>query len=272
MVLFPNCKINLGLNITRKREDGYHDLETVFYPIPLKDALEAVVSDKDAATIRFTSSGLPVKGDPANNLCMKAWDLLHKDIPGLRHVQIHLHKAIPMGAGLGGGSANGAFTLLLLNKLLQLHLSEEQLLQYALQLGSDCPFFIKNKPCLATGRGEILHEIKLDLSRFHFVLVNPGIHISTAEAFAHIIPRQPAISVASVIKDPIDTWKNRLTNDFEQSIEKNYPVIAQIKSTLYNHGALYASMTGSGSTVYGIFPPDTSTGFSFNPGWQVYRL
>jgi 4-diphosphocytidyl-2-C-methyl-D-erythritol kinase len=272
MVLFPNCKINLGLNITGKREDGYHNLETVFYPIALKDALEAIVSDKDAATVRFSSSGLPVNGDPSNNLCMKAWNLLNKDFPECRKVQIHLHKAIPMGAGLGGGSADGAFTLLLLNQLLQLRLSEEQLLYYALQLGSDCPFFIKNKPCLATGRGEILREINLDLSRFHFVLVNPGIHISTAEAFANIIPRKPELSVAEIINDPIETWRYRLTNDFEQSIEKNHPAITQIKSTLYNHGALYASMSGSGSTVYGIFPSGTNTDFLLNPDWQIYRI
>lgn len=272
MVLFPNCKINLGLNITGKREDGYHDLVTVFYPIPLKDALEAVVADQDAAVVRFTSSGLPISGIPENNLCLKAWGLLKKDIPELTHVRIHLHKAIPMGAGLGGGSANGAFTLLLLNKLLQLGLSEKQLLQYALQLGSDCPFFIKNKPCIATGRGEIMEEIKLDLSGFYFVLVNPGIHISTAEAFAGIIPGKPEISIAELIKLPVDTWKNRLTNDFEKSIEKKYPVIARIKSTLYNHGALYASMSGSGSTVYGIFPEKIPAGFLHNSGWHIYQL
>jgi len=176
MVFFPNCKINLGLRILRRREDGYHDLETVFYPLPLKDALEITRSDE----LLFTASGIPIPGEPAGNLCLKAWHLLKKDFPDLPPVHIHLLKQIPIGAGLGGGSADGAEMLRLLNKRYQLDLDTGKLLDYAVRLGSDCPFFILNKPCLGGGRGEQLEPIGLDLSDFSFVIVAPGIHISTA--------------------------------------------------------------------------------------------
>jgi len=187
MVSFPNCKINLGLNIVNKRDDGYHDIETAFFPIQLKDALELVEKEK----FEFSTSGIAIEGEPEKNLCIKAYDLLKKDFPQLPAVQMHLHKAIPMGAGLGGGSADGAFTLKLLNKKFELNLSEKQLINYSLQLGSDCPFFILNKPCFATGRGEILEQMEPDLSQYKFLIVHPPIHVSTAWAFSTIKPSKP---------------------------------------------------------------------------------
>lgn len=249
MVLFPNCKINLGLNITGKRSDGYHDLETVFYPVHLKDAVEVI----ESSSFQFSTSGLTIDGNTENNLCSKAYHLLKKDLPHLPTIQMHLHKAIPMGAGLGGGSADGAFTLKLLNKKIQLGLSEKQLINYSLQLGSDCPFFIINKPCYATGRGENLEQIDLDLSNYKIVIVHPGIHISTAWAFENITPQKPERSVKEIIQQPIETWKSELNNDFEEPVFTKYPEIKKIKDELYNASAVYASMSGSGSAVYGFF-------------------
>lgn len=274
MVLFPNCKINLGLNIIQKREDGFHDLETVFYPVALKDAVE-VIKQSDVnrqSSIEFSQSGLTVLGEAAENICVKAYHLLKKDFPELPSVQFHLHKAIPMGAGLGGGSADGAFTLKLLNQVCQLNLSDTQLIQYALTLGSDCPFFILNKPCMATGRGEIMQEITLDLSTYTFVIVNPGIHVSTAHAFSQIIPGNPQRSIPEIIQQPLRLWKEQLVNDFENGISKQYPEIAYIKDQLYANGAVYASMTGSGSAVYGLFEQETPMRFSFQPGYLVYKI
>ena len=272
MVLFPNCKINLGLNIIRKREDGYHDLETVFYPIGLKDALEGIKSGVSNADVILSSSGLQVAGKPADNLCVKAYTLLKKDFPDLPAVQLHLHKTIPMGAGLGGGSADGAFALRLLNELCGLALSQEQLISYALQLGSDCPFFILNKPCFATSRGENMQPVELDLSGFSFVLVNPNIHVSTAQAFANIQPQKPGHSIADIIQLPVKEWKGLLLNDFEKPVSDVYPEIAVIKQELYQQGAVYASMTGSGSTVFGLFDKTTTPSFNFNPEFQVFEV
>lgn len=249
MVLFPNCKINLGLNIIRKRADGYHDLETVFYPLSLKEALEVI----EAAETSFHLSGLPVSGDIDDNLCLKAYYLLKRNFPDLPSVNIHLHKAIPMGAGLGGGSADGAFMLSLLNKKFQLNLLEDQLMNYALQLGSDCPFFIINKPCFATGRGENLSPVQIDLSGYKIVLIHPGIHISTREAFSNLVPAIPEKRIPEIIKEPISAWKDSLVNDFEKNVFTLFPAIKDIKDKLYSEGAVYASMTGSGSTVFGIF-------------------
>ena len=252
MVSFPNCKINLGLHVTRKRADGYHDLETVFYPVMLKDALEIIRGTGNG--VAFSSSGLHISGHSEDNLCVKAWSLLKTDFPNLPPITMHLHKAIPMGAGLGGGSADGAFALKMLNKLFQLNISQARLEQYALQLGSDCPFFIRNKPCLATGRGEMMEEIYIDLSAYRIALVNPAIHVSTADAFRGVIPANPSVNLSEIItKDP-STWKDLLHNDFEPSVFSKFPQIAAIKTRFYEHGAVYASMTGSGSTVYGLFP------------------
>lgn len=270
MLLFPNCKINLGLNITRKRVDGYHDLETVFYPVGLKDALELITAQDGGNDINFESSGLPVAGDPENNLCVKAYRLLKKDFPSLPGVQVHLLKAIPMGAGLGGGSADGAFMLRLLNERYALGLTSPQLASYALQLGSDCPFFIYNQPCFATGRGELLEPVSLDLSMYHIVLVNPGIHVSTAFAFANIQPKPPVTSIKDIIRLPVTDWKHALVNDFEKGVSAEYPAIASIKTTMYEHGAVYASMTGSGSTVFGLFPGSTRPMLPLQSTHKIY--
>ncbi len=273
MVLFPNCKINLGLNITRKREDGYHDLETVFYPVQWQDALEGIKSEvgTEELGVIFSNSGLAIDGDAKNNLCVKAYQLLKKDFTGLASVQLHLHKIIPMGAGLGGGSADGAFTLQLLNQICQLGLSQTQLLQYALQLGSDCPFFILNKPCLATGRGEKMEEIPLDLSTYRFVIVHPPVHVSTAKAFAGITPKITKQPIREIIRQPVNTWKGQLVNDFEAGVSKQYPEIGQIRDALYNKGALYASMTGSGSAVYGIFEKKEPIALSFPSTYRFFQ-
>ncbi|MDP1811464.1 MAG: 4-(cytidine 5'-diphospho)-2-C-methyl-D-erythritol kinase [Sediminibacterium sp.] len=273
MVLFPNCKINLGLHITHKREDGYHDLETVFYPVPWQDALEGIksgVSSGESGVV-FSTSGLAVEGNAEDNLCVKACHLLQKHHTAIGPVQLHLHKAIPMGAGLGGGSSDGAFTLTLLNQLFQLGLSQKQLLRYALELGSDCPFFILNKPLLAKGRGEKMEGIQLDLSAYSLVIVHPPVHVSTANAFKGITPRIPGRSIKTILQQPIETWKEWLTNDFEAGLCKQYPEIEQIKESLYNYGAIYASMTGSGSAVFGIFEKNTSTSFSFPSAYRIYQ-
>lgn len=271
MVSFPNAKINLGLNILRKREDGFHDLASVFYPVMLKDALE-IIPHTEEAHPQITITGIPVSGEPAENLCIKAFNALKKDFPGIPNVAIHLHKVIPMGAGLGGGSADAAFTLLMLNRLYSLNLSEDQLKNYALHLGSDCPFFLLNKPCLAMGRGEQLQPIKLDLSPYQILLINPGIHVSTREAFAGMVPGSPAQPISDIITKPVKEWKDSLFNDFENTVGKQYPQIGEIKETLYQRGALYASMTGSGSTVYGLFEKDKSIDLSFGPTCQVFPL
>ena len=278
MLVFPNCKINLGLNITRKRSDGYHDLETIFYPIPLCDALE-VIADPDAINnlqpqggTRFSTSGLPIAGNHENNLCVKAYRLLKNDFPSLPSVQMHLHKIIPMGAGLGGGSSDGAFALQLINQKFELGITEEQLLDYALELGSDCPFFIINKPCFATGRGEHLQPVDLNLKGLHLVLVNPGIHVSTREAFSNIKPATPATSLLDIIASPIHRWKDHLSNDFEAGVFQLHPELAKIKQALYNSGTIYASMTGSGSTVFGIFQQPPSSMPAFDPAFQVMQI
>lgn len=265
MICFPTCKINLGLRITQKRADGFHALETVFFPISIKDALEIIIEpDTSAAPITFTSSGLAINGDPSDNLCFKAYGLLKKDYPTIPNIKMHLHKTIPMGAGLGGGSADGAFTLVALNQLFNLQIPEQALLDYALQLGSDCPFFIINTPAFATGRGEILKPINVNLDGYSIVIVNPGIAISTKLAFSLITPKVPDTNMEAIICEPVTSWKEKLINDFEQPIFNSFPELANIKETLYQKGAVYASMTGTGSTVYGIFPTSMMDTLSFN--------
>lgn len=254
MVSFPNCKINIGLNIVERRQDGYHNLETIFYPLPLNDIIEILPANDSTQQINFSQSGKNIDGDASNNLCIKAYELLKKDYPRLPPIQLHLHKNIPMGAGLGGGSADGAFTLRLLNAKFSLGVSELKLSEYALILGSDCPFFILNKACFATGRGEQLQSVNLNLDDYRFALVHPGIHISTALAFKQIIPTKPRLSLEKLILQPIETWKDNIVNDFEAPVFKLHPVLKEIKDSLYHQGAVYASMSGSGSAVYGIFP------------------
>ncbi len=259
MVLFPNCKINLGLHVTSKRPDGYHNIETVFFPVGWNDVLEIIAQPNpsgphpQSSAIAFTNSGLSVPGNTGNNLCVKAYNLLKRDFPDLPSIFLHLHKTIPIGAGLGGGSSNGAFTLILLNRKFQLNLSEEQLLHYAFQLGSDCPFFINNTPCFATGRGEKTETISLDLSDYSFLIVYPAIPIQTAWAFSQVAPAGLSSDIKVIIQQPVETWKNTLRNDFELPVFSNYPQIKKVKDILYNQGALYASLSGSGSAVFGIF-------------------
>ena len=265
MICFPSCKINLGLRITNKRADEYHALETVFFPISIKDALEIIIEpNASAAPITFTSSGLQINGEPSDNLCFKAYEILKKDFPSIPNIKMHLHKHIPMGAGLGGGSADGAFTLVALNQLFNLQLSEQALLNYALQLGSDCPFFILNCPAYATGRGEILKPIHVNLDGYSIVIVNPGIAISTKLAFSLITPKVPDTNMEAIICEPVTAWKHSLLNDFEAPIFNSFPELANIKDTLYQKGAVYASMTGTGSTVYGIFPTSMIDTLRFN--------
>ena len=265
MILFPNCKINLGLNILEKRSDGYHNIETIFYPIPLTDILEIVEYNQQPRTvfIPFSASGLAIEGDLASNLCLKAYTLLKKDFPRLPHIKMHLHKTIPAGAGLGGGSADAAFCLMLLNKLFNLGLTDQQLAFYAGKIGSDCPFFILNKPCVATGRGEIMEEVKIDLSDYKVIIVNPGIHVSTGDAFRDVTPTVPEKPLKEIISMPVEKWKYEMKNDFEKIIFKKHPAIVDIKDSSYQHGAVFSSMSGSGSTVYGLFKKEKKTAFSF---------
>lgn len=259
MLVFPNCKINLGLFITNRREDGYHDLETVFYPVTgLKDALEMVPAKSGATTIHL--SGKAVAGEQEKNLVWKAWQLLHEKFPGkVVALDMYLHKVIPMGAGMGGGSADGAFALRLINDLCKLALNEEQLVELALQLGSDCPFFIYNTPQFATGRGEKMQSVPVDLSAYSMQIVCPDIHVSTATAFRHITPKAAAYDLRHLHELPVIDWKDFLFNDFEQTVFAIHPELGQIKQQLYDAGAVYASMTGTGSAVYGIFEKGEKT-------------
>jgi 4-diphosphocytidyl-2-C-methyl-D-erythritol kinase len=269
MIVFPNCKINLGLNVVRKREDGFHDIETIFYPIPFCDVLEIVSSEKKVNDeIVFTHTGFST-GANCENLCVKAYNLLKKDFSSIPPIHVHLHKIIPVGAGLGGGSADAAFTLMLLNKIFALDLSDEQILSYALELGSDCPFFIVNKPCIATGRGELMEQIDIDLSAYSIILVHPGIHIQTAGMFRIIKPAAPSHSLKEIISTPIENWRPFLKNDFEAVAAKVHPEIAAIKNKLYETGALYAAMSGSGSSVFGIFRTDVKPEMDFPENYLI---
>ena len=256
MVVFPNAKINLGLNIVKKRQDGYHELETFFYPVPWQEALEIVEAEKTKVAV----SGIEVPND-GDNIVLKAYQLLKSDYD-LSPVQIHLHKVIPIGAGLGGGSADAAFTLKLLNNLFELGLSDTQQMKYAVSLGADCAFFIKNKPMLATGIGEQLTEVEISLEGKFILLVYPDIHISTKEAFSNITPQNPTIRIHQILtKEKIHDWKHMLKNDFEPGLFEKYPILRELKQQLYDSGAIYASMSGSGSCMYGIFEENPQFNF-----------
>ena len=248
MLTFPSCKINLGLRITEKRADGFHNLQSCFYPIGWTDVLEII----PAPTNTFTSSGLLIPGSPVHNLCIRAYELLNADFD-LPPVQIQLHKIVPIGAGLGGGSADAAFALKLLNEQFSLGLTVPQLEDYARQLGSDCAFFIQNRPSYCVEKGDVLSEISVDLRGFYLLLVHPNLAISTAEAYAGVRSYQSKTSLFDQLAQPIDTWRESVHNDFEDSLFPGYPVLPLIKQQLYDAGAVYASMSGSGSTVYGIF-------------------
>ncbi len=267
MITFPNAKINIGLNITEKRSDGYHNLETIFYPIDLCDALEFVTNDET----KFTSSGLNIEGDPNNNLIIKAYNLLKQEF-NLPCLNIHLLKNIPMGAGLGGGSADAAFMLKMINERFGLGLSLEDLQIRATKLGADCAFFIKNKPILAKGIGNIFEPTCVNLSGYHIVLVKPEVHVSTADAYAGCKPQRWTTPLEEAIKQPIAKWKECIFNDFEKTVFVAHPKLAEIKETLYKKGAIYAAMSGSGSTIYGIFDKEIEQNITSNIKSNVYYL
>ena len=247
MIVYPNAKINIGLNVLEKQADGYHELSSVFYPVnELSDMLEIL----PAKHFSFSSSGIAIPGN--SNICVKAFELLKSDFD-ITNVIMHLHKQIPIGAGLGGGSADGAFALKALNEIFKLELSIIELENYALQLGADCPFFIENSPKYITGIGEKMRKINLDLSSYKLKFIFPELHISTAEAYEGVIPCQPKTNLLDLINQPIENWKTIVKNDFEISVFLKYPALAKIKEKLYTDGAIYVSMTGSGSVIYGVF-------------------
>jgi 4-diphosphocytidyl-2-C-methyl-D-erythritol kinase len=261
MVCFPNAKINLGLNVIEKRNDGFHNIESVFYPVQWCDVLE-IVEDRSQKSevgnrksddeIIFSATGLSIDGEVKNNLCVKAIQLLKKDFQ-IPDIKMHLHKIIPMGAGLGGGSSDAAFTLKLLTEYFHWNLSSGDLKNYAKQIGSDCSFFIDNVPAFASGRGEILEKIDLDLKEYFILIVKPDVHVSTAEAYNMVKPAMPQKSIKEIIRLPFAEWKTFLKNDFEEYVFENFAIIGEIKRNMYQQGALYSSMSGSGSAVYGIF-------------------
>lgn len=257
MITFPNAKINLGLSITEKRPDGYHNLETVFYPVALEDALEIRNSTDADKKYTLYQHGMEISGNPEENLVVKAYLLLDKEFH-LPPTEIHLYKHIPSGAGLGGGSSDAAFMLKLLNEYYHLGLSDDQLETYAATLGADCAFFIKNAPTFAEGIGNIFSPIPLSLKGYQIMIIKPDVFVSTREAFSNIHPHHPEYPVVEAIKHPIHEWKNILINDFEASVFPQHPVIGEVKEKLYSHGAIYASMSGSGSSVFGIFEQECS--------------
>lgn len=259
MITFPIAKINLGLNVVERRQDGYHNLETVFYPVPIKDALEVQVMDShfpSTVDCDIKISNLTIEGDEQKNLVVRAYNLLKQQFPELPRVHAHLYKEIPTQAGMGGGSSDGASMLLLLNKLFSLGLSEHQLIEMAAKLGADCPIFILNRPCYAEGIGEKLTPINLDLSGWKLAVVRPDIPVPTKEAFSRIVPKRPLQNCRTIVKQPVETWRAHLTNDFEESVFALHPEIGQIKEQLYDLGAVYASMSGSGSALFGLFKHD----------------
>lgn len=251
MVVFPNAKINIGLNVVEQRNDGFHNIESIFYPVlNLFDALEVVVTPEKE--VQFISTGIEIPGDSASNLCLKAFHLIKKDY-SIPFIKIHLHKNIPIGAGLGGGSSDAAFMLKLLNDLFALQLTQEQLINYAKQLGSDCAFFIENKPVYAFGKGDEFEAVELDLSSFDIQIEFPSIHIGTAEAYAGVLAQQTKLNLKELVVHPMSEWKKTIVNDFEASVFPRHDKIANLKRDMYANGAIFASMTGSGSAVYGIF-------------------
>ncbi|EGF59403.1 4-(cytidine 5'-diphospho)-2-C-methyl-D-erythritol kinase [Bacteroides fluxus] len=257
MLVFPNAKINLGLNITEKRPDGYHNLETIFYPVPVEDALEINILNEGNEKFRLHQAGMEIAGEAENNLVVKAYKLLDARF-NLPPIDIHLFKHIPSGAGLGGGSADAAFMLKLLNEKFNLGLATEELEDYAARLGADCAFFVRNQPTYAEGIGNIFSPITFSLKGYQIWLVKPDIFVSTKDAFARIRPHRPDRSLKDIVQLPVEEWKGIMVNDFEESVFPQFPAIGEIKEEMYRQGAIYASMSGSGSSVYGIFKEDAS--------------
>ncbi len=266
MITFPNAKINLGLNITEKRPDGYHNLETVFYPVPVEDALEITplggAPGKGKYVLKL--AGQRIEGNAEDNLVVKAYRILDHDF-GLPSIEINLLKHIPTGAGLGGGSSDAAFMLKMLNEKFALNLPEEKLEDYAARLGADCAFFIRNKPTYAEGIGNLFSPVHLSLEDYRILLVKPDIFVSTRDAFARIKPRRADASPKDIVCLPVEEWRGRLANDFEESVFPQFPRIGEIKEEMYRLGAVYASMSGSGSSVYGLFREEVKE-YDFGPG------
>ncbi len=270
MITFPNAKINLGLNIVSKRPDGYHNLETIFYPIPLSDVIEIKELQESNLPYILHQKGIAVCENDEQNLIIKAY-LLLKERYNLPSIQIYTYKGIPSGAGMGGGSADAAFMLKLLNDYFDLKISVTELESYAARLGADCAFFIQNKPIYAEGIGNIFSEIDLDLSAYELYVHKPDIFVSTADAFSKIKPQMPSINLKEVVKLPVEEWKKYMVNDFEESVFSTKPELAVIKESIYKAGALYAAMSGSGSSIYGLFKKGTCT-LPSNPKEHKYLL
>ena len=256
MITYPIAKITLGLNVVEKRSDGYHNLQTVFYPVPIKDALEVQLMDEgfpSEVDCDLKVTNLEIEGDEQRNLVVRAYRLLKEDFPTLPRLHVHLWKGIPTQAGMGGGSSDCAFMIRLLNKMFPLGLSEQQMIGYAARLGADCAFFIKDTPCYAEGIGERLDPIELNLKGWHIGVVRPDIPVSTKEAFSLIHPHYPRKCCREVVKQPVETWREELTNDFEESVFSLHPELGHVKEQLYEIGATYAAMSGSGSALFGLF-------------------
>ena len=252
MILFSPAKINIGLQILEKREDGFHNIRSVMYPIGLCDILEIGKLPEGNSPLLFSQTGISIDSSHENNLVTKAWELLagETEIPP---AAIHLHKQIPVGAGLGGGSSNASVTLKALNQMARNSLAPERLELLAARLGSDCPFFLHNGPMMMEGRGEILSQAKVNLDGSFLVLLFPGIHVSTARAYADVVPKIQEDPLENLILKPADQWKDHIKNDFEENVFTKYPLIRELKNELYHAGAQYASLSGSGSSIYGIF-------------------
>ncbi|HYQ57390.1 MAG TPA: 4-(cytidine 5'-diphospho)-2-C-methyl-D-erythritol kinase [Draconibacterium sp.] len=248
MITFPNAKINIGLNVVEKRPDGYHNLETIFYPLKLSDALELIEAD----TTTFSVSGIQIDSVPENNLVVKAYNILCEDYK-LPPVKLHLHKVIPFGAGLGGGSSDAAFTLKMLSNYFNLGISPKRLKQYAAKIGADCPFFIENKPTFAYGIGDQFKPVNIDLSAYEIVILKPNCSVNTPQAYKNITAEKPVFNLTEIEKLSIEKWKHVVKNDFEKSVFPQFPEVQYLKEKLYELGAVYASMSGSGSAVFGIF-------------------
>ncbi|HVD99715.1 MAG TPA: 4-(cytidine 5'-diphospho)-2-C-methyl-D-erythritol kinase [Cytophagaceae bacterium] len=266
MVSFPNAKINLGLDIIEKRPDGFHNIESCFYPVQWTDVIEIIPSKEN----NFSSSGIPIPGDPSSNLCMKVYEALKKDF-ALSPVHFHLLKNIPIGAGMGGGSSDAAFTAKLLNEIFELNLSSSQLEDYVRPLGSDCAFFVNNKPVFAYEKGDRFKNIESVLKGYYISIIYPELHISTKEAYSGVIPQKPEVGIEQILRKAPAEWKHLLKNDFETALFPKYPVLKEIKEQLYTQGAVYASMTGSGSAVYGIFKEEKDIKPLFSSSYKIWQ-
>ncbi|MCE6990577.1 4-(cytidine 5'-diphospho)-2-C-methyl-D-erythritol kinase [Dyadobacter sp. CY323] len=267
MLVFPNAKINIGLNIVEKRSDGFHNIESCFYPVGWTDALEVT----DSGELLFESDGIAIPGNNSDNLCLKAYKMLSDDYQ-LAPVKLHLLKSIPVGAGLGGGSSDAAFTIKALNQYFNLHISFEKQLEYARRLGSDCAFFILNEPAYCFEKGDHFEDIDLSLKGKRIVMVNPGIHISTIEAYAGVVAKPGESDLRNALKLPVSEWKFQVKNDFEATLFRKYPLLEELKTKIYECGAEYASMSGSGSTIFGIFDQEINLRSHFKPFmvWQGF--